>query len=186
MKNLNLKAFFLILVFSFSHIYCSNSLESDLNGELGYSKLNSDQTSLNDYGYKKAYYKFQNDFVDTIKTHSKAYQNQIKQIENSSHPLHTVRDILPQSIMLPMRDGVKLYTVYWASEFVRLPTVLIRSPYGPEGSENFAYIYIPFGFAVVMQNQRATGNSEGNFTYWIQVIFIFLVFKLNIYEFLFF
>jgi hypothetical protein len=36
----------------------------------------------------------------------------------------------------------------------------LRSPYGPDGTENLALLYVPFGYAVVMQNQRGTGWRE--------------------------
>ena len=39
--------------------------------------------------------------------------------------------------------------------------MIIRSPYGPDGTEDLAYLYIPFGYNIVMQNQRGTGKSEG-------------------------
>lgn len=69
--------------------------------------------------------------------------------------------------MLPMADGTQLYTRYWADELWSTypkPTVFIRSPYGAWGTENVAYFYLPYNFAVVMQNDRGTGDSQGNFT----------------------
>lgn len=76
--------------------------------------------------------------------------------------------ILPHDIMLPMKDGVKLYTVYAQPDFIqqRRDTVIIRSPYGADATENIALLWYPFGFNVVMQNERGTGYSEGNFTFW--------------------
>eukprot|EP00730_Choanoeca_flexa_P013099 TRINITY_DN4963_c0_g1_i2.p1 TRINITY_DN4963_c0_g1~~TRINITY_DN4963_c0_g1_i2.p1 ORF type:complete len:601 (+),score=137.70 TRINITY_DN4963_c0_g1_i2:50-1804(+) len=69
---------------------------------------------------------------------------------------------------LTARDGVKLWTIFGDVEqpTAKVPTVIIRSPYGPEGTENFADLFFPFGFNVVEQNQRGTGQSEGNFTFW--------------------
>lgn len=34
--------------------------------------------------------------------------------------------------------------------------IFSRSPYGPDGTENLAYLYVPFGYAIVMQNQRGS------------------------------
>lgn len=47
---------------------------------------------------------------------------------------------------LTMRDGVKLWTrVADLQKPGRYPTVLIRSPYGPTGTENLDDLYLPFG-----------------------------------------
>ncbi|EDQ84487.1 uncharacterized protein MONBRDRAFT_39252 [Monosiga brevicollis MX1] len=68
---------------------------------------------------------------------------------------------------LTMRDGVQLWTVFLNLHSEGTwPTVVIRSPYGPDGTENLADLFLPFGFVVVEQNQRGTGQSEGNFTFW--------------------
>jgi putative CocE/NonD family hydrolase len=70
-----------------------------------------------------------------------------------------------------MPDGVGLFTVVWDPRIdstERIPTIFVRSPYGPEGSQNIADTYIPFGFAIVMQNMRATGESGGSFMYFSQ------------------
>lgn len=67
-----------------------------------------------------------------IKSSSKRYQ------EQAARSSINLKSIMPKSYMVPMRDGVKLYTVVWVppswSENSH-PAVLIRSPYGPYGSE---------------------------------------------------
>lgn len=67
------------------------------------------------------------------------------------------------------RDGTLLYTVYWDPRLdskTQIPTVVVRSPYGWLGTENMALLYVPFGFAVVEQNERGTGKSDGDFCFW--------------------
>lgn len=66
-----------------------------------------------------------------------------------------------KSTMLEMRDGVKLFTVFWTLGDQRMPTVVCRSPYGEEGTENLADLYLPFGFASVMQNQVRDQGGVG-------------------------
>jgi predicted acyl esterase len=107
-----------------------------------------------------------------------------------------------------MRDDIKLFTIVAdLHKPGRYPCVVIRSPYGPDGTENLNDLYLPFGkrrmermrpqtwlpsplcwhnecfrlssdliyqlpvdrpqgFVVVQQNQRGTGDSGGNFTFW--------------------
>lgn len=74
-------------------------------------------------------------------------------------------------VMLPMEDGVKLYTL------VILPdgegphsVVFFRTPYDPAPSEeliqSYAPMYAPYlenGFAIVWQHCRGRGGSEGDF-----------------------
>jgi putative CocE/NonD family hydrolase len=75
------------------------------------------------------------------------------------------------SIMLPMRDGVKLHTdilvpVHLKEPDRKFPTVIDRSPYGGTGTELLADIYLPFHAATVTQDFRGTRQSEGNFSLW--------------------
>lgn len=107
-----------------------------------------------------------------------------------------------------MRDEIKLFTIVAdLNKPGRYPCVIVRSPYGPDGTENLNDLYLPFGkrheqtwqqtwlacpvlfrvrvtfafdlththqlvanlapgFVVVQQNQRGTGDSGGNFTFW--------------------
>eukprot|EP01125_Pyxidicula_operculata_P013076 TRINITY_DN4324_c0_g1_i1.p1 TRINITY_DN4324_c0_g1~~TRINITY_DN4324_c0_g1_i1.p1 ORF type:complete len:393 (-),score=69.85 TRINITY_DN4324_c0_g1_i1:110-1288(-) len=101
-----------------------------------------------------------------FKENSKLWQT-FNKLHQDKLRKRNIQSIEPQTAMVPMRDGVKLHTVYWAifDEF-KYSTVIIRSPYGYGKTEDIAYIYVPFGYAVVMQDQRGTGQSEGNWTFW--------------------
>ena len=74
-----------------------------------------------------------------------------------------------QSVMVPMRDGVKLHTnvLSKTSRSDRVPTIIDRSPYGGQGTELIADIYSALGdFVAIGQDMRGTCKSEGNFTMW--------------------
>lgn len=83
---------------------------------------------------------------------------------------HSVK--LEKSVMVPMRDGVRLSTDLYlpAGAGDRLPVVLIRTPYDkrryrrqdPDSSE--AMFFASHGFAVVVQDTRGRFESEGAFT----------------------
>ena len=72
-------------------------------------------------------------------------------------------------VMVPMRDGVKLATDIYlparngAVVEGRFPVVMSRTPYGRAGSmsECDAKHYVPLGYAVVRQDTRGRGDSEG-------------------------
>lgn len=76
---------------------------------------------------------------------------------------------LQREIMVPMADGVRLSTYVFLpldAGSKRLPTVLIRTPYGMMlglKSNTFVRLLLQNGFAVVMQNERGTQWSEGEF-----------------------
>ena len=74
--------------------------------------------------------------TENVRTNSKMWQNHASDFKFKS--------IIPQVFMVPMRDGVKLWTIVWVPEFWNSTraTVLIRSPYGTEGTENAAAIYV--------------------------------------------
>jgi uncharacterized protein len=70
-------------------------------------------------------------------------------------------------VMIPMRDGVRLSTAVYIPRDAqgRLPTVLVRTPY-PRGVYSIAKMVRPLidgGYVVVMQNERGTNGSEGDF-----------------------
>ncbi|HVT38876.1 MAG TPA: CocE/NonD family hydrolase [Gemmatimonadaceae bacterium] len=75
---------------------------------------------------------------------------------------------IERSVMVPMRDGVKLATdVYRPADVAgALPTILIRTPYNKganprgDGSANF---FSSHGYAVVVQDVRGKFASEGQF-----------------------
>ncbi|MEO7963938.1 MAG: CocE/NonD family hydrolase, partial [Gemmatimonadaceae bacterium] len=73
-----------------------------------------------------------------------------------------------RSIMIPMRDGVKLATdVYRPKELTgALPTILIRLPYNKaayRGATVPADFFASHGYAVVVQDVRGKFASEGTF-----------------------
>jgi len=72
-------------------------------------------------------------------------------------------------VMIPMRDGIKLHTCFdfpiW-KELKNLTAIMDRSPYGQDGIELIADIYLLLGFVAVRQDMRGTGKSEGNFSIW--------------------
>ena len=67
-------------------------------------------------------------------------------------------------LWIPMRDGVKL-----AADLVRhgkpgrLPTVLIRTPYGKDTKSSQYYAFVERGYNIVYQNVRGRFGSEGTF-----------------------
>lgn len=76
----------------------------------------------------------------------------------------------PKTVMVPMRDGVKLATdIYLPARDGkptegRFPTILSRTPYGK--SSRVAKAYVPNGYAVVLQDTRGRGSSEGTW-HWM-------------------
>jgi uncharacterized protein len=76
--------------------------------------------------------------------------------------------VVHQTVMLPMPDGVRLYTsIYLPSNTGQFPTILVRTPYNvANGGDSFAYsgiadYYCPKGYAVVIQTIRGKYDSEG-------------------------
>lgn len=69
-----------------------------------------------------------------------------------------------EKVMAPMRDGIKLAsTITLPKGAGAAPTVLIRTPYGREGT-TFAYSHFAQrGYNVVVQDTRGKGSSEGSF-----------------------
>jgi predicted acyl esterase len=68
-----------------------------------------------------------------------------------------------RSHMLPMRDGVKLATEVFLPEGQgKRPTILIRTGYGRLTVGRYAAKWIAEGCAVVTQDPRGDGASEGN------------------------
>ena len=78
---------------------------------------------------------------------------------------------LEKSIMVPMRDGVRLSTDLYFPEIAdeKLPTILIRTPYNKkrmrERSPNSTvYMFASHGFVVAIQDSRGKHESEGIYT----------------------
>lgn len=76
---------------------------------------------------------------------------------------------LERDIMVPMRDGVRLSTgVIRPKGTQRVPTILIRTPYDRDGElEETALVnaLISEGYALVVQNERGRGWSEGKYQF---------------------
>jgi len=75
-----------------------------------------------------------------------------------------------QEYMIPMRDGVKLYTVVYAPDSVQgtFPILIARNPYGSEGAGNpmnGAYLrdMAAEGYIFVTQDIRGRFESEGTY-----------------------
>ena len=76
---------------------------------------------------------------------------------------HTVA--VERSIMVPMRDGVRLATdVYRPTDLTGpLPAILMRSPYNKSGSAPYANFFGSHGYVVVVQDVRGKFESEGQY-----------------------
>jgi len=75
----------------------------------------------------------------------------------------------PIIVDIPMRDGVKLSTVIVLpndTPNATFPAVIDRSVYSHIGTELLAMVFVPHGFAAVMQDMRGAGMSEGLFSFW--------------------
>ena len=76
------------------------------------------------------------------------------------HPVAVER-----SVMVPMRDGVKLATdVYRPADLTGpLPAILMRTPYNKQGSGGAGNIFASNGYVVVVQDVRGKFGSEGEY-----------------------
>jgi len=80
--------------------------------------------------------------------------------EKYQAPLFNVRP--KETFMIAMRDGVRLATdVYLPDCEEKVPTVLIRTPYGKNVGPSMYYKYVRRGYAVVVQDTRGREDSEG-------------------------
>ena len=72
--------------------------------------------------------------------------------------------IPPETLMVPMRDGVELATdVYRPAGEGPWPCVLSRTPYGKNGTQGAAQRFVREGFAVVGQDCRGRFQSKGDY-----------------------
>ena len=76
--------------------------------------------------------------------------------------------VVLKDVMVPMRDGVRLatnITLPGANGAIappgRFPVVLERTPYGKDGSSDWAEMFVPYGYAFVSQDVRGRYRSEG-------------------------
>lgn len=75
---------------------------------------------------------------------------------------------LEREIMVPMRDGIRLSTavIKPLNDPGRLPVILIRTPYNKDGELLDYSVFkslVAQGYAIVIQNERGTEWSEGNY-----------------------
>ncbi len=72
-------------------------------------------------------------------------------------------------LAIPMRDGVKLVANLWIpAPTGRHPTILLRTPYGrnPQFRRYSLDKYVKAGYAVVLQDTRGRGDSDGQFDFY--------------------
>ncbi len=83
-------------------------------------------------------------------------------------PAETHAVVVTRNIQVPMPDGVMLLADHYAPRNgPRLPTILIRSPYGRSGlfGSQSPRSYAERGFQVLVQSCRGTAGSGGQFKY---------------------
>jgi putative CocE/NonD family hydrolase len=72
-------------------------------------------------------------------------------------------------VEMPMRDGVRLVANIWVPDTAgRFPTILIRTPYVKTAQfQRYGLArYVREGYAVVLQDTRGRGDSEGEFDFY--------------------
>ncbi|KAH9257079.1 hypothetical protein BASA81_004900 [Batrachochytrium salamandrivorans] len=80
-------------------------------------------------------------------------------------------DQIVEHYMIPMRDGVKLSTLvlfppHMNRHLEQRGTMMSRSPYAPTSDQIADLFTMMNGFVAVVQDQRGTFLSEGEFTMW--------------------
>jgi predicted acyl esterase len=86
----------------------------------------------------------------------------LRQPRKMASPQFTVPDVTVETVMVPMRDDVRLATDIYLPPKLPAPAVVMRSPYGKD-SDTYAGTFLCLarrGFAVVSQDCRGTGGSE--------------------------
>lgn len=75
--------------------------------------------------------------------------------------------VTPRSVMVPMRDGVRLGTdIYLPKTEGKFPVLLSRTPYNKAGSAAAVAPFVAAGYAVVLQDVRGRYQSEGS---WVPI-----------------
>jgi putative CocE/NonD family hydrolase len=72
-------------------------------------------------------------------------------------------------VPIPMRDGVRLVADIWLPDSVgTFPAILLRTPYlkTPQFKRYKLAAYLQRGYAVVLQDTRGRGDSEGEFDFY--------------------
>jgi len=82
--------------------------------------------------------------------------------------------IQEREIAVPMRDGVHLSTTLVRQKVAtaKLPTILVRSPYNDTSKlfpqDMWLAAFVRQGYAVVLEDQRGRGFSEGTQRYYLE------------------
>lgn len=81
-----------------------------------------------------------------------------------------MRYTISTDVPVPVRDGAKLATTIWVPETdVRVPALLVRTPYGKNMIESYGqpspniFELVEAGYAIAVQDTRGTFRSEGEF-----------------------
>lgn len=74
-------------------------------------------------------------------------------------------EVTPQTLMVPMRDGIRLATDVYLPADLPAPVIVSRTPYGRANQSEYFYgtaftDFVRAGYVVVSQDCRATGDSE--------------------------
>ncbi|MGE6744251.1 CocE/NonD family hydrolase [Allorhizobium pseudoryzae] len=75
-------------------------------------------------------------------------------------PLHPASAIERMTVMVPMRDGVRLATEIFLPPVLPAPAIAQRTPYNRLKGETDLYELARHGYAVISQDVRGTGDSE--------------------------
>ena len=81
--------------------------------------------------------------------------------------------VVAKNVMVPMRDGVRMATDIYRparggeAEPGPFPTLLSRTPYGKNGSQNTARFLARHGYMVLIQDTRGRFDSEGTFYIYV-------------------
>ncbi len=83
--------------------------------------------------------------------------------ENYNQKIYKVSK--PKEVMIKMRDNICLSTLIYLPKDSneRIPTVLVRTPYGKEDLITRYLTYVQRGYALVLQDIRGRNKSEGEF-----------------------
>lgn len=86
-------------------------------------------------------------------------------VNKSAQPIvQTVTSVQSNTYLVAMRDGTKLATdVYLPTGGTKFPTLIARTPYGKSGMAAEATYLAQHGYAVVIQDTRGRGGSEGDY-----------------------
>jgi predicted acyl esterase len=89
----------------------------------------------------------------------------LRQPARMASPQFTVPDVRVETVMIPMRDGVRLATDVYLPPKLPAPVVVMRTPYERDQDANVgAFLSLARrGFVVVSQDCRGTGRSEPDF-----------------------